>query len=706
MEGWVRVPFEARELSCNGICIGFLGSESARIIPYRSKNHIMNNILKRLPATENRYLVPVVLFFVTVAAYGVFLWQMGFYWDDLPISWIRYQLGVDALKRYFSEVRPAWAMLYELTTSILPQQPIYWQIFAIVLRWLAAVAVWAVMIQLLPSRPTLVFALSLLTLVYPGFNQQWVSFVYSHFFIVLLCLLFSWYLMLRKKLVPALIFSALNLWMLEYFFFLELARPFLLWMSLRDEPLSTKERALRVFKAWVPYLIVLVAAVFYRLFVFNHPGFGYSLADEVRRQPVGTLLSLIQRVLSDVWTVTFAAWLQIFQFPNLVLDGPRITALYVLIVLAVAVLVYGYMFSRRNTDAAVNRNDAEWLVLLGVVLLLLGGIPFWLTNLPVSLEFPASRATLSFMLGACFVLGGLMDLLPRRAKYALVFLFVSLAVGRQFLWANDFRRDWEVEKNLFWQMTWRAPGLKPDTLVLMNEELIYSADNSISAPLNWIYAPSLKDVQIPYVLFYPTNRLGGSLPELKPDVPVIYSYEAGKFYGNTSDALAFYYDPPACLRLLDPDLDPDNRFILDASLMREASALSDPDRILHQPLAAMPEIYGPEPQHGWCYYFEQAELARQFGDWEEVVKLGDKAFKLDDSPNNPVERFVFIEGYAYAGDWERAVELSRISYRVSKDYVGPVLCKLWSRIEAETTESPERSAALNEVHNMAACPAQ
>ena len=117
----------------------------------------------------------------------------------------------------------------------------------------------------------------------------------------------------------------------------------------------------------------------------------------------------------------------------------------------------------------------------------------------------------------------------------------------------------------------------------------------------------------------------------------------------------------------------------------------------------MPAIYNPEPEHGWCYYFEKADLARQFDDWDEVVKLGDKAFKLDDFPNNPVERFVFIEGYAHTGHWNKAIEYSRVSYKVSKDYVGPLLCQLWKRIEAETAESPERSAALAEIQSMNVC---
>jgi hypothetical protein len=111
----------------------------------------------------------------------------------------------------------------------------------------------------------------------------------------------------------------------------------------------------------------------------------------------------------------------------------------------------------------------------------------------------------------------------------------------------------------------------------------------------------------------------------------------------------------------------------------------------------------PEPAHGWCYYFEKADLARQLGDWETVTQLGDVAFSLDDYPNDPVERFVFIEGYAHTTDWEKAVELSQASYKVSKNYVAPLLCKLWDRIERETKSTPEQKSTLVIVRSMFGC---
>jgi hypothetical protein len=435
--------------------------------------------------------------------------------------------------------------------------------------------------------------------------------------------------------------------------------------------------------------------------------------SQLKDAPLATLLALVRDAFISLWAVSFGAWAQAFQLPNPAVHGPLTYGAFTLVCLATAAFLLVLLW--RRSDPVQAKRGLWFAIGLGLFLLPFAGAPFWLTDLSISLSHPASRFTLPFMFAVSLIFAALIELIPwSRVRDVVLILLVGLAAGRQFLWSTDYLRDWQAQKNLFWQMTWRVPGLKPNTVVLMNEELIFYADNSLSAPLNWIYAPDNHSDQIDYVFFYPTNRLDASLPALEPDIPIQYDYIAGRFNGNTSQVVALYYDPPACLRLLEPDIDANNRFILLESLMRKASALSNPEQILDSPSAAMPTIYSPEPAHGWCYYFEKADLARQFEDWEEVAKLGDAAFKLDDHPNNPVERFVFIEGYAHTGDWEGALKLSRESYRVSKEYVGPLLCQLWERIETETSEavprvpggttgSSERSAALSEVENMLAC---
>ena len=155
--------------------------------------------------------------------------------------------------------------------------------------------------------------------------------------------------------------------------------------------------------------------------------------------------------------------------------------------------------------------------------------------------------------------------------------------------------------------------------------------------------------------------------------------------------------------MLDPQIDPYNRLIPDDSLLREAAKLSTTMPILDEPLARMPKIYAPEPAHNWCYHYEQADLARQLGDWEQVAALGNQAFKLDDYPNDPLERFVFIEGYAHVGEWERALEYSQVSYNVSKNYVGSLLCRLWDRISREVPSSLEKDEFVAQAKTLFVC---
>jgi hypothetical protein len=304
------------------------------------------------------------------------------------------------------------------------------------------------------------------------------------------------------------------------------------------------------------------------------------------------------------------------------------------------------------------------------------------------------------------IFAGVIHLIPwERVRIVLIVSLVALAVGRQFLSANNYAQDWQTQKDLFWQLTWRAPGIKPDTAIIMNEgALEYYADNSLSPVVNWVYAPEKRGEDIDYVLLYPTTRLrSDALPKLEPDLPIFTNYLAGTFHGNTSQVLAVYFMPPACMRILDPDVDRVNRLIPEQSLMRFASRLTNMSLITAEQTSQMPDVYGAEPEHGFCYYFQKAELARQFGRWDEVVELGKIAFALNDHPIDPAERFVFIEGYAHGGEWERALELSNESYEVSPEVVGEMLCRLWERVEADTAPNAERSEALVEVRISFAC---
>jgi hypothetical protein len=92
------------------------------------------------------------------------------------------------------------------------------------------------------------------------------------------------------------------------------------------------------------------------------------------------------------------------------------------------------------------------------------------------------------------------------------------------------------------------------------------------------------------------------------------------------------------------------------------------------------EIFGKEPAHNWCYYFQKADLARQLGDWQSVVRLGNEAQEKGFSPSSPQEWLPFIEGYAYTGQWEKALKRTREAFEMD-EAVAPRLCRAWQRIQ-------------------------
>lgn len=653
--------------------------------------------------------VPVILGIVAALAYGLFFWERGFYWDEAPWTWIYYRLGPAALTKTFSTSRPFWGMIYQITMPILGPYPWRWQFLMVILRWLTAVLVWMLLRQVWPKDERPALWGSLLFLVYPGLGQNFIALMYSHFYIVLNCFLFSLYLSVLairqpERRVPltilALVFSIVNLLTMEYFYFMEFLRIVLFWIVIED---GWKQKIRRVALLFAPYFALMLGVTFWRLFFFENQNASYSYVtlDLLRENPLQGIATLVRAVVMAFWETAVHAWMFPFEATGVEQLGLRVTILSALLVLASAIFIALYLLFRRSEQ---KERAAFWQIfLLGLAAWLFAGGSFWLVGIEPQLHFSADRFTMPFMLGSSLLLVSVLSLLHSRPRlqYSLLALVIAFSIGKQFETNIAYIRDWDVHRDLFWQLSWRIPSLEPNTAIVSNDlPVTYFSDNSLSGPLNWIYA---REGEMDHILYFISIRLNRGLPDLIPDLPIEQNYLAKTFHGNTSKLVIIDYSPPGCVRVLDPQIDFANKLLVPD--LRNAAGLSNTALIHQDNAVTLPSsLFAPEPEHGWCYYFEKAELARQFGEWEKVAELGDVAFQLGEHPD-PIERFVFIEGYAHRGDWDRAVKLSRESYRVSKNYVGPLLCWLWQRIEVETVDavSDGRTGALLEIENMLSC---
>lgn len=662
---------------------------------------------------------PLFLLGLVGLAYGLSINSLGFYWDDFPMLWIARTYGPDGLARYFSTNRPVWGLIYRITVPLFNTHPLAWQVFALFWRWTSGLALWGLLRLVWPKRPSLAAWAAALFVVYPGFSQQYISLVYSHFFLILTCFLASLALNLLAMRRPgrfwpltaaAWLLSALNLLSMEYFFLLDLLRPVLIWLVCSESIPNLTARLKRTLLNWLPYLALLGGVVVWRSFFFGFHTYQPTLTSRLRTQPLSALVELIRRVVGDAWLTSAAAWARAALPPTWADLTARQWQIYVAVCLAVfvATAAFFWFFARE-----AHQKLTFWQRLaplgLGLLALLVCGAPFWLTDLQVKLQFHADRFTLAFMLGAVLVFAGLLHALPlpRWSQVLLLAAALGMAAGLQFANSVAYRRDWAGQRTLFWQLTWRAPALQPGTILLANElPLEYYSDNSLTAPLNWIYAPKNFTQQMSFMLYYPTVRLGTQVLRLEKDLPVDQDYLAARFTGSTSQMVTVYYNPPGCLRVMDPEVESDNWTV--PGYLRDTLPLSSTRWILAQGAdgqTAVPpqELYGSEPAHGWCYYFEKADLARQLGDWAQVAKLGDEGFANGDYPNDPLERLPFIEGYAHVGNWQRALDLTRESDHISP-MMAPMLCHVWERIELQTQPGEPRSDTLQTVRSELACP--
>ncbi len=653
-------------------------------------------------------LIPLSLF--VLASYGLLLNKLGFYWDDWPYVWTRLELGYHGLLRHFSFSRPVAGQLHNLAILITNGSPLLTQIYGLVLQVFGSFCAGYLVHTVWPRKKFASVLTALLFIAYPGFTMRPIAINFSFSYFLMGMLFLSFVLSIKAArgdkhglllVVCACLISLLNLFASEYFFLLELLRPCFLAAALSSETENGKERFARVCRLSLPYLAVLGAGIVYRMF-FNKTQtlhYEFRLLTDFKAAPVSTILAYLLQMGKDCLRVIFEAWGTVFAFPDSTEFGQRSTLMYILICAVVFCVSCAFLmlFSR---EQKTDRHENAAMALIGIFALLLAGQPFWLTESAIHFVFQNCRYTLPFMLGVSLILAALLDLIqkPRIIPVLIASLFIGLAAGHLFVVGNEYRRDWTLTKDFFTQLKWRVPGIEKNTVLVTNVLPIrFSTDNSLTAPLNWIYAEEYEEDRIPYMLYTNTKR-EATLSGLESGNEVFQEYLSAQFFGNTDDMISVHYSAPGCVHVLDPDVDLFNQMI--PVIDRDAAILNNYSRIrVNDPESALPAgLFGAENSHGWCWYYEKADLERQRKNWERAAALGDMAFEQEDHPNDPMERIPFIEAYAHVGRWEDALSQSRSAMEVTPVMNDP-LCALWQRIEKDCGELPVQS----ELDGLLAC---
>jgi len=679
----------------------------------------------------DRRSIPAALGVITVAAYGLLLPLTGFYWDDWPFAWIARFLGPTEFIPAFRGFRPFLGPIFYVTTSVLPPNPLDWQLAALAVRFAAALSAWFALRQVWPRHGWQTSAAALLFLVYPGYSQHWVAFTHINqewipFIAYLLSLGLSIRAVRRRRptllaltTVSALVLEVVGLFPTEYFVGLEPLRLMFFWVAAGEIAQGFLNRLVRSLRFWWPYLIVWLADAFW---LAQYYGSGAYVSYDLTATAAPAQLSQAITVFADAfWKAGLYVWVQILVLlggsittPTSLLTVGLIGASFLVAALYLRRFIWparpelpavdGRSESERKEQAEANANDfAVPALAIGAAGILLGRVPSFAAGLPLTLQSSFDRFMISMMLGGTLFVVGLVTLAIRGAAlrtYAIAGL-LALGIGQQFFNANIFRRDWQRQNDIYWQLSWRIPALEPNTAIVTTQlALDYETDLSMTAALNWIYADSPKPPRLPYAMVFSEKRLGGIvLPNLEPGTPMRLPFRTMEFTGDTSHVVVVYVPPDGCLRVMDPARGDQQTYSRFPDTLGALIPLSRPDLIIVSPGAtatpSMPPFSRP-PLHSWCYFYEKADLAWQLGDWQQIASLEEAASKEGAAPQDPFEWLPFIEAQARLGNLASARAITRQALAMDSR-VQRGLCVAWSRVAAEDTTNRELQKTITEL---------
>jgi len=621
-------------------------------------------------------------------AYGVYFRWFGFYGDDWSYVWYQHLIGFGGPGTFASIDRPFSGLFYNLVMAVLGEEALPYHIFNLILRWISGCLLFYIINWIAPDKHELAAWAGVLFVLYPGFTQQPIAVEFIlHFFVLdlflmsILLMLWSlgkrgfhyWVLTLLSMLAAA------SLFLSEYFIGLEAARPVLLFFVLGRSTSKITTTFKQILKGWLPTLTAVVGFLYWRVFVFKFPTYQPQLVEDLTADPVSAITVLASQIVTDIKAVLIDAWRQVLVIPT----GSR-EILYLLAMISFSlVLIYLYWLkSAKDESIPVLSQPKFWKdkgfypIFFGGLLMLIAGWPFWITHIPIRIDFPWDRSILPFLPGLSIFIAGVLELVFRKPYQVLVLgVMVGLSLFFHYQNAKEYRYEWERMRQFFWQLTWRVPALESGTVLVSDDIPLYRhSDNNLNAPLNWTYAPALASMQLPYKFFDLFLRMDpqyNNVPRLEEGIPIIHNYRRTTFESSTSALLAYYQDPDMCIRILAPE-DSSLRFLPEK--VADAAKISKLERVLPVTMgqAVPPDVFLPEPDHGWCYAFQKADLAFQNKDYQTVITLYEQSLAAGLSQRDASELLPFLKAYAALGNEEEAEKM--VDSLISEPENRPVLC--------------------------------
>ena len=663
------------------------------------------------------WMAPVFIFLVCFYSFGLLLSRLGFFQDDWHHIFLDYWYGTQGLQRFLLTDRgPFSYVVYVFFFHILGFSPAHWHWSLMIIRFMTAFLFWLSLREIWPGQKSLTNWLALLFVIYPIFSLQPLSVAYTlhwaMYFVFMLSLFLILYANRHKNIhlpltIVAVLLEVFHLISIEYFSGLELSVPIFLWLLFSD--LTLRDRLKKTVRTSFPYLVVLALYVVYRssygtLFGYDRFALLPTLTGLIH-SPLSSMAGILQYMLQDFIYIVFSPWYSAID-PTIIDLSRASTYLIFGSILGFAVAAY-FVVSRlepRNNEPGLS-GPGKQIAVAGIFSVILAILPFWVTGLSIfqKNQLWSDRLALSAMPGASMmVTGSVYALIDKRIYRNLVMsVLLGLAISFPVQTARSFQASWDKQQQFYWQLHWRAPSLQPNTLIVSDQEILfYMGIYPTAFAINMLYPQVEQWPTASYWFNAGTEHLNWD--EFSSGQPVTFEKYTEKFTATKQDVVAITFEPGQnqCLWILRPAYADIRGLSAQAQNWLTVSNLS---RLQPAPESTPPpEIFGPEPTHTWCFYYEKADLASQFQEWEKIIQLGKDANQKGLRAGNSIELMPFIEAYARSNDWESARKLTTQA-QVLPDRSSSILCDLWRELSSTTPASVKGEQTVAAVEDQLGC---
>ena len=390
--------------------------------------------------------------------------------------------------------------------------------------------------------------------------------------------------------------------------------------------------------------------------------------------------------------------------PELFVLGP--TRNFYLFLISLGAGIIYYLLAKQANQTGENEKGRTSILITGVLIIMAGMVAAYSVGYIIHLKISPwnSRFALPALPGlALVVLSAIESIITSsKIRHRVLSILIGLLIGWHNYNTLTFKSAWEKQERFYEQLIWRAPSIKPDTAIISNEEIFsYMGDYPTSFAINTMYR--VKPInEVPYWFYAISENFNFRIEEVL-DTKELHSERATMaFHARSSDAIFITYEPEnkQCLWVLRPE-DANYQQLPDA--MQAAALVSNYQNITTQPTD--PTLYNQvvkENKHTWCYYYEAADLARQYHDWTKIITLWEEAQKNGYRPDVGIEYIPFIEGYAQRGNWENAFMLTKTANRISKGMYH-IFCPIWQDLAAGTSSNTQKDASVQQVYDLLGC---